>query len=270
MIVQRRCAALVWGWASGLLVLGCTAGDESDSPVELEALALVEGADSVRPVVLVAGLMQDEATVAPLADVLRAQGLDVTVWVPPNSGLDDIRDYAKQLERTVSEVLRRTEATRVDLVGHSEGGLSSRRYLKDQGDGAPVHTLISLGSPQQGTEGGLLSLLLRAAGCETWSTACQQMVAGSPFLEELNAGDPTPGEVRYVTVGTEQDGVVQPVSRAAIPGAENVVMQEVCPQREVGHFGLLDDAWVHQVVRSVLSGGAPSGDCDAVPVGSWL
>ncbi|MET0340266.1 MAG: alpha/beta fold hydrolase [Polyangiales bacterium] len=223
-----------------------------------------------RPVVLVAGLMQDENTVAPLAQALRAAGHDVTVYIPPNSGLDSIVGYASQLAGTVEQVRARTSAAQVDLVGHSEGGLTARRYVKDLGDAAPVHTLVSLGSPQQGTEGGLLALTLRVLGCETWSQACREMLAGSPFLSEINGGDATPGDVRYVAVGTRQDGVVQPVERSGIPGGENVVMQDACRGRTVGHFGLLEDGWVHEVVLAVLAGGRPGGSCRARPVGGPL
>lgn len=254
-------------WLAGWLVLGCAGGEPIAAGPNAVAL---ETAGPVRPVVLVAGLMQDVNTVAPLADELRSLGLDVTVWVPPESGLGDIVDYAKALSTTVDNVRSRTGSAQVDLVGHSEGGVTARRYLKDLAGEAPVHTLVSLGSPQQGTEGGLLSQVLRLAGCEAWAPACRQMVAGSAFLEELNGGDATPGDVRYVTVGTEHDGVVQPVSRAGILGAENVIMQDVCSNRVVGHFGLLEDAWVHQLVGSVLAGGAAVGDCAATPVGGLL
>lgn len=250
---------------SGLLLSGC----ETDEPQPGEFSLLAAG-ESARPVVVVAGLMQDEATVAPLAQVLREAELDVSVFVPSDYGLGDINTYAEGLADTVSAVLARTGASEVDLVGHSEGGLTSRLYVKSRGDEAHVHTLISLGSPQQGTEGGLLSQVLRLAGCELWAPACRQMVAGSAFLRELNSGDPTPGSVRYVTVATLDDGVVQPVTRAAIPGAENLIMQTDCPERAVGHFGLLSDAWTHQVVLAVLDDGAPEGDCAAEPVGGAI
>lgn len=254
---------------SGLLASGSMAGaaEADEGPT---SSSNQHEASPRRPVLVVAGLMQDAQTVAPLANALRAQGRDVTLFVPPDLGLGDINEYAQQLARQVDEVRRQTGAAQVDLVGHSEGGLTARAYVKSLDGDAPVHTLIALGSPQQGTEGGLLSLMLRLIGCEQWSVACTQMVAGSPFLAELNGGDPTPGSVRYVSVGSRQDGVVQPVSRAAIPGGENVVMQEACPGRAVGHFGLLQDAWVHQVVLSVLSGGAPKGDCRARPIGGGI
>lgn len=278
MSVRKSARMLSWTFA---LWFGCAAemdgssGDEGangDAPVNsahLQQHGEAASGAARRPVVLVAGLLQDATTLAPLADALRGESYDVTLWIPPNSGLDDIHGYAAQLGRTVEEVLERTGAEQVDLVGHSEGGLTARTYVKSLPE-APVHTLIALGSPQQGTEGGLLSALLLVAGCEVWSVACQQMIAGSEFLTELNGGDATPGNTRYFAVGTRHDGVVQPVSRSGIPGAKNIVMQERCRLRLVGHFGLLEDAWVHQVVLSVLAGGPPTGDCFARPVGGIL
>ena len=254
-----------FAWALGLFAAGC-AGE-----LEIEAgSGSGAGLETRRPIVMVAGMVQDEATVAPLTDALLEQGFDVTIYVPPDSGLDDIRGYAKQLGEVVEAVRRRTNASRVDLIGHSEGGVTARRYVKDQLEGAPVHTLISLGSPQQGTDVGSLSTLLRAAGLETWMPGLEQLIAGSAFLKELNSGDATPGDVRYVTIGTKEDIVTQPVAHAGIPGAENVIVHEACPERTVGHFGLFEDAWVLQVITSVLAGEAASGDCKALPVGSAI
>lgn len=255
--------------ALGVLALGC-AGDASTLEERASGTGVGAGVGSNRPIVMVAGMLQDEQTFAPLTDALKAQGYDVTVYVPPSSGLDDIGLYAKQLAEVVGKVRREKEATQVDLIGHSEGGVTARRYVKDQLDGAPVHTLISLGSPQQGTDIGSLSTLLRLAGLQFWLPGLEQLISGSKFLNELNAGDATPGEVRYVTIGTELDMVTQPVAHAGIPGAENVIVQEACPGRDIGHFGLLDDGWALQVITSVLAGGPPRGDCSALPVGSEI
>jgi triacylglycerol lipase len=236
----------------------CPAGASSPAPAR-------------RPVVVVAGLLQNADTVAPMAGALRGGGLDVTVWLPPHLGLIDVRQCAVALGRTVDAVRRRTGADQVDLVGHSQGGVTARQFVKFVPGGAgAVHTLVSLGSPQQGTAGGAMSQLLRLFGFEVWSPACRQMVAGSRFLAALNGEDPTPGAVRYVSVGTARDGVVQPVWRSAIPGAEHVVVGACCPDRAVGHFGLLQDAYVHEVVASVLAGGPAAGDCGARPFGGPL
>jgi triacylglycerol esterase/lipase EstA (alpha/beta hydrolase family) len=251
----------------GLFASACAA-DASAAFVADESQALTGNGESRRPVLMVAGMLQNEETVAPLTDALHAKGFDVTIFVPPDYGLEDIRGYAKQLGEVVEAVRRKTNAAQVDLIGHSEGGVTARRYVKDQIKGAPVHTLISLGSPQQGTDIGSLSTLLRAAGIETWAPALEQLIAGSELLAELNAGDATPGNTRYVTIGTKEDIVTQPVAHAGIPGAENLVVHEVCPERTVGHFGLFEDAWVLQVITSVLTGGPASGNCSALPIGS--
>lgn len=250
----------------GLWMSACAA-DVSATSVEDNSQALV---GPRRPIIMVAGMVQDEATVAPLTEALQAKGFDVTIYVPPDAGLDDIRGYAKQLKEVVEAVRRRTNAPLVDLIGHSEGGVTARRYVKDQVEGAPVHTLIALGSPQQGTDIGALSTLLRAAGLEIWMPGLEQLISGSEFLEQLNAEDATPGATRYVTIGTKEDIVTQPVEHAGIPGAENLVVHEECPERTVGHLGLFEDAWVHQVITSVLAGGEASGDCEALPVGSAI
>jgi triacylglycerol esterase/lipase EstA (alpha/beta hydrolase family) len=260
-----------------LLASGCAgdtpteadlATDEVATDIETQARFQGQAQEPARPIVLVAGLLQDNNTVAPLAKALRARGLDVTVWVPPNLGLDDIDGNVGLLGRTVEGVRRRTRAAKVDLVGHSQGGVTARRYVQLAGGDAPVETLVSLGSPQQGTEVGALVDLLIAAGLFNWAEGAKQLAAGSDFLFELNEQlDPTPGDVRYVAIGTREDEVTKPVARSGIPGGENVVMQEACPERSVGHFGLLEDAWVLQVVVSVLAGGPAEGDCDALPLG---
>ena len=263
-MVAKRFVLLCW-----LIASGCAAPGFDD--VEVSAGAIVsEKAQATRPIVLVAGMTQNEDTVAPLAMALRAREHDVTVYVPSNDGLDDIHGYAKQLATSVDAVRRRTNAAKIDLIGHSEGGLTARQYVKDQLENAPVQNLISLGSPQQGTDLGSLNALLRATGIEYLSVALEQMITGSRFLAELNAGDATPGTVRYVTIGTREDIVTQPVEHAGIPGAENIDMQAVCPERKVGHFGMFEDGWVLSVIDAVLAGEAASGDCNAMPLGSSI
>jgi triacylglycerol esterase/lipase EstA (alpha/beta hydrolase family) len=277
MFFRNRFAVSVL--VSGLLASGCAdtpladdglTADESEAAPEV----LAQRVGAKRPIVAVAGLMQDANTLAPLTKALKAQGFDVTLFVPPDMGMGDINDYAAQLGKTVDGVVRKTGARKVDLIGHSEGGLTARRYVQTT-ERAPVHTLISMGTPQQGTEvldltgDWLLDPLLK--GFTAGSVALQQMTVGSMFLVDLNdQNDPTPGDVRYLAIGTEKDGVTQPVARSAIPGAEHVVMQTACPGRNVGHFGLLEDAWVRQVILSVLAGGKAVGDCRARPIGGGI
>lgn len=260
---------------AALLASGCAGDAASDAELGADEDGLdteVQQAEQTapRPIVMVAGMMEDKNTVAPMVNFLKGKGFDVTVYVPPQMGLGDINNYATAVSSVVDGVLQRTGAEKVDLIGHSQGGVTARRYLQlaSRGGSAPVQTLISMGSPQQGTDGGALISFMAAAGFFNAIEGAKQLIAGSAFLYDLNKrNDPTPGDTRYLAIGTKQDMVTKPVARSGIPGAEHVVMQDVCPGRNVGHFGLLSDAWVQQIVLSVLAGGPATGDCAARPLG---
>jgi triacylglycerol lipase len=87
--------------------------------------------------------------------------------------------------------------TRVDIVGHSMGGLSSRHYIKFLGPSV-VDTYVSLGTPQY----GLYSTCLLP-----WSNG-GQMCPVRRFIRNLNAGDDTPGDVAWTTIYSRTDGFV--------------------------------------------------------------
>ncbi|MET0341551.1 MAG: alpha/beta fold hydrolase [Polyangiales bacterium] len=267
MVTRGNCFGVM---TAALLIAGTALhasadADHADTALTTQAQIASRAA---RPVLVVAGMMEDEATIAPLVKVLRGRGFDVSTWVPANLGLNDINVYAGELGKKVAEVVARTGAEKLDLIGHSQGGVTARRYVQLAGEDVPVHTLISMGSPQQGTDYGALASGLASAGLFDWAPGAKQLVVGSDFLSELNQkNDPTPGEVRYVAIGTRQDQVTKPVALSGIPGGENLDMQAICPRRNVGHFGLLSDGWVHQVIFSVLAGGDAKGDCGARPLG---
>lgn len=56
------------------------------------------------------------------------------------AGLDKIENGATQLSTFIDKVLAATKATKVDLVGHSQGSLMPRYYLKFLGGAAKVST----------------------------------------------------------------------------------------------------------------------------------
>lgn len=58
--------------------------------------------------------------------------------IPLLAGLDKMENSAAQLSAFVDKVLSATNATKVDLVGHSQGSLMPRYYLKFLGGQAKV------------------------------------------------------------------------------------------------------------------------------------
>ncbi|PPA61274.1 lipase family alpha/beta hydrolase [Micromonospora chalcea] len=228
------------------------------------AAAQRAAAAAADPVIVVGGLSGISIAYEPIAARLRADGYRVSIFQLPNLGLGDIRESARALSTYVDQVRAATGAARVDLVGHSEGGLVSRWYVKYLGGAATVDQYVSLGSPQYGTYVANLVAFLGLGSC-AGVIACQQMSIGSSFLADLNAGDDTPGPVRWATVRTWQDELVRPVDNALLAdGATNVLVQAWCPLRVVGHLGLVLDGTTYTVVRQVLAGAPVRPDCFAV------
>jgi triacylglycerol lipase len=144
---------------------------------------------------------------------------------------------ASQLSSLVSDVLRRTGATKVDLISHSMGGLSTRYYVKNLGGDAKVDDWVSLGGPNHGTD---------FANACAWQTSCQEMRIGSSFLTALNSGDETPGTPVYGTWWSPCDEIINPDSSVALSGAANT--QTAC----MGHSDLYADATVYGQVREFV------------------
>ncbi|MET8836239.1 alpha/beta fold hydrolase [Micromonospora sp. NPDC004540] len=221
-------------------------------------------AAGANPVVVVGGLIGISIAYEPIAARLRADGYRVSIYQLPNLGFGDIRESARALSSYVDQVRAATGAAKVDLVTHSEGGLVSRWYVKFLGGAGKVDHYVSLGSPQQGTYVANIINFLVLGSC-AGIVACQQMSIGSSFLTDLNAGDDTPGTVRWTTVRTWQDELVRPVDNAALAdGATNVLVQAWCPLRIVGHLGLVLDGTTYTVVRQALADAAIRPNCFAV------
>ncbi|HWD74332.1 MAG TPA: alpha/beta fold hydrolase [Solirubrobacteraceae bacterium] len=169
-----------------------------------------------------------------------------------NSETASIAASARQLGSFVDRLLARTRASRVDIVGHSEGGMMPRYYLKFLGGTAKVDDLVALAPPNHGT-------LNPAAfgGALTGCVACAEQQSGSSFLTQLNAGDPTPPPVNYTVIATMYDEVVIPYTSAFLDGPSarvtNVTLQQQCPHDFVGHLGITSDPVALQWVENALT-----------------
>jgi triacylglycerol esterase/lipase EstA (alpha/beta hydrolase family) len=203
------------------------------------------------PVVLVAGTFSPASVLDLLATRLRLEGFRVEVFELPALGVGDISASSAALGPFVAEVLRRTGATDVDLVGHSQGGLVAREYVRDFGGASSVDKVIGLGTPNHGTA-------VAEAGRDDDCVACGQMAVGSAYLESLNAGDDSVSDVRYWQFASRTDLVVKPYTTSFLDPADgavvNVAIQDQCWLRPVGHVGLVVDGAVFSGVRRALAG----------------
>jgi triacylglycerol lipase len=83
------------------------------------------------------------------------------------------------------------------------------------------------------------------------------LVPDSDLLRRLNAGDETPAGPLWVTVRSTSDQVVTPVDSAALSGALNILVQDVCPASNAAHGDLPSNPVVVAALGSVLGAGTP-------------
>jgi triacylglycerol esterase/lipase EstA (alpha/beta hydrolase family) len=159
----------------------------------------------------------------------------------------DIATSAGQLGTFVTQVLGATGAAKVDLVGHSQGGMMPRYYLKFGGGAAHVDKLVALAPSNHGTTLGGLTALVTAglvnSALNPLCTACVQQEAGSPFLANLNAGGETVAGVSYTVIESRYDEVVTPYTSAFLSGSgvTNILLQNQCPLDLTDHLEIAAD-----------------------------
>jgi triacylglycerol esterase/lipase EstA (alpha/beta hydrolase family) len=178
----------------------------------------------------------------------------------PPGGTGDIPTSAGQLSAFVDQVLSETGAAKVDIVGHSQGGMMPRYYVRFLGGAGKVHALVGLSPSNHGTTVNGLSALLDlvpggagrdglGAGC---GISCEQQLVGSPFMTQLNAGGDTVPGINYANIETRYDEVVTPYTSAFLSGPDvtNITLQQQCPLDLSEHLATPFD---HIAIRDVLN-----------------
>lgn len=182
-------------------------------------------------------------------------------------GLDHIRNSAQTMKTFVDKVLESTGAPKVDVVGHSQGGLLPHYYIEKLGGADKVDRFIGLGPSNHGTDlnglvtfGQKLHLLGFVNGLlgRTAPGMVDQEV-GSDFQQEVfGNGDTVPGP-QYTVISSKHDLVVTPWQNQQLQGdnVTNIVLQDQCPNNPAGHAGLFNDSPTHQNVLNILGPNDP-------------
>lgn len=232
-----------------------------------------------RPVVLVHGTWENRYdNWASLAPRLKADGYCVFALnygddadsalglLPSLKGTGDIGDSAEELATFVDAVRSSTGVSKVDIVGHSQGGLMARQYLKFEGGASKVRRLVTLGATHHGTtlSGiGTLGTTFNLLGVATpiLGVGAIQQVVGSSFLATLNAGGDTLPGIDYTVIATKYDEVTTPYASTFLtagPGAtvNNVTVQTGCPIDFSDHLSMSFGPRISAIVRNGLTPGS--------------
>ena len=223
----------------------CRPGEQ---PPSVRALFAADPLAARIPVLLVHGLVDNRSVFTLMRRGLRRRGFaQVCTW-NYSPLLGDVARGARDLGEHVERICARTGHDRVHLVGHSLGGLIARHYVQLQGGDRRVESLVTLGTPHQGS---VLAHLLP-------TPMVRQLRPGSALLQELAAPAPR-WDTRTTAVYSDLDQLVIPTrnGRCDHPDlrARNVLV------RGAGHMTLTFHRGVVDEVAATLAGlrAAPVG-----------
>ncbi|MBJ7329636.1 MAG: alpha/beta fold hydrolase [Solirubrobacteraceae bacterium] len=171
-------------------------------------------------------------------------------------GLDPLAESEQVLTDFVDRVRAQTGAAKVDLIGHSQGGLLVRAYSLRAGRGkvgkivalAPVTHgttlagIANLGRVLQPVLPWLINPIYGVLGSGAPGLLDQQSF--SPYVKGVNAlGETAPGS-DYTVISTKYDSVATPYQSQALQAsnATNIVVQNGCALDLVDHVGIAFDS----------------------------
>ena len=185
---------------------------------------------------------------------------------PDIGGVEPMEQSSAELASLVARVLRATHASKVDLVGHSEGTVMPQYYLKFRGGAKYVDKYVAITPLYQGTTFyGLAALDNELSARDPQGGAwfagefgrycgsCTEFLSGSAFLKHLYAdGVYAVRGVTYTAIMTEHDELVTPYTSGWLraPNATDIVVQNQCGTDLAEHVAM---AWDPVVAADVLN-----------------
>jgi triacylglycerol lipase len=196
-------------------------------------------AENQPPVLLIHGYLATRGSLHLLERRLTEMGHLVLTYRLGLVHAGDICESAAKIAAKVESIAAQSHLDRMDIVGHSMGGLVGLYYVKRMGGRRRVRRLIMLGTPTSGTWSALLGVALAPLG-----RASLQLLPDSAFLRELEEGT-LPDGVEIFSVAGDRDRLAPP-STTRLRGVSHICLP-------TNHAGLLVDAQVAQVVGEILA-----------------
>lgn len=197
------------------------------------------------PALLLHGFVDNRSAFALLRRSLLRNGWSRVQALNYSPLTGDIRTAAGLLGPHIEQVCEESGHLRVDIVGHSLGGLIARYYVQCLGGDARVRTLVTLGTPHSGT---------RAVPALAPHPLARQMRPGSSVLEEL-AGPARGCRTRFVAFWSDLDQLMIPVEAARLEHPD--LHTRNVRVRGIGHLALPVHGSVAAEIRQALSGEGP-------------
>lgn len=193
------------------------------------------------PILLVHGIVDNHSIFAVLERALRRRGFNSLTTFEYGLLTSDVRETAERLAEAIEQLCLETGYEQIHVIGHSLGGLIARYYVQRLGGSERVQTLVTLGTPHQGT-------LLARMG--TVLPLVRQLAPGSDLLEELS--EPAPGcSTRFIAFHSEMDQLIVPSRNAVLDhpdlDATNIAV------KAAGHLSMVSKGDVAFRIAGALS-----------------
>lgn len=204
-------------------------GYSTDELTPAQRAMVVGNVEAVEtPIVLLHGMIDNRSIFTRLHKHLIKNGFSKVSTLNYSPFTTDLRNAARVLADHVAAVVEETGCERIHIVGHSLGGLIARYYVQKMGGDRHVDTLVTLGTPHQGT-----------LAAHAWvGSLVKQLRPGSDLLAELESQEPdVPAcQTNFVCYWSDLDHLVLPSRHGRItqPGlkVKNILV------RGVGHMTL--------------------------------
>jgi triacylglycerol lipase len=164
-------------------------------------------------------------------------------------GLESMEQSATELSAFVDRVLGATGATKVDIVGHSEGATMPDYYIEYLGGAAKVARYVGISGVKHGTTlhgvntlvAELDSLFPDASSATAgFCASCQEFLVGSDYVHAIEARAPAAG-VLYTNISTRYDELVSPYTSSFLtgPNVTNITLQDHCALDFSDHLSIV-------------------------------
>ncbi len=206
-----------------------------------EKKLLYEDADvELYPALFVPGYASPAAFSRIFRNRLEEANVEVYTLHLPWLAVGDIRRSAEALEDRVEELKRGLRVKKLNLIGHSLGGIIIRYYLKKMDGWKSVKRAVYMATPHHGVP---------VARLVPFTKAGRQLVPGSEFLKEMQDDPSLCKRARCLSVYSVLDPVSQPASTCSLNCAYN--KRVYFP---VGHAGLLLSGRAVEWIAGFLEG----------------
>ncbi len=150
------------------------------------------------PILLVHGIVDNHSIFTVMEHALRRRGFRTLSAYDYGLLTRDIPEAAELLGDEIAKLAADTGYERVHVIGHSLGGLIARYFVQRLGGDAQVHTLVTLGTPHQGTQLAYAARLIPLV---------RQLTPDSPVIRAL--AEPAPGcQTRFLAFHSDLDHLV--------------------------------------------------------------